>query len=289
VLLSLALMTADQRFHHVDALRKGLNLLVYPVQYVVDLPFRIGDWLAEQLVTHNTLVGENRKLRREALLDDAHLQRLAALEEENDRLRQLLHASSHVKAHFTVAELLSADMAPFRQEILINKGSHDGVYLGQPLLDARGVMGQVTDVNYNTARVTLISDPSQAVPVQVNRNGLRSLAVGTGNPQRLELRSLPNSADIRVGDIVSTSGLGGRYPPDYPVGEVVKIDRDPAEAFAQIEVRPLAHLERSREVLLVWPANEHHERPGATDKKSPPATKKEHGASTHKTGKRRHG
>ena len=255
VLLSIALMTVDHRFHHLAALRSALTWLLYPVEYLVDLPFRTAAWLDESLTLHATLEEENARLRERQLLDDIRLQKLAALELENERLRELLHASEQLDQRVGIAELLAVDLDPYRQEVLINKGARDDVYLGQPLIDAHGIMGQIIRVESRTSTAMLISDPSHALPVQVNRTGLRTLAVGTGDPETLDLRHIPLSADIQVGDVVSTSGLGQRFPPDYPVGEVTKVERITGEHFATVEARPYARLDRSREVLLIWTAN----------------------------------
>lgn len=246
-------MTIDHRFTHLDTARSVLSMAVYPLQTLVDLPSRAYQWASETLVTRNALMRENEKLREEQLLLRARLQKLAALESEIVRLRELLKSSSHLRREkVLIAELLAVDLDPYRQRIVINKGSTDGVYAGQPLLDAHGVMGQVTEVNPISATGILISDPSHALPVEINRNGLRMLAFGTGNPQVLSLRYVAANADVKVGDIVSSSGLGGHYPPDYPVARITRVEYPRGDPFALIEARPLAYLDRSREVLLVW-------------------------------------
>lgn len=245
-------MTVDHRFHHLATVRSALTWLLYPVQYLVDLPFRTSAWLEESLTLRATLQEENERLRARQRLEDIRLQKLATLELENERLRELLHASEKLEQRVGIAELLAVDLDPYRQEILLNRGQRDGVYLGQPLIDARGIMGQVIRVEARTATAMLISDPSHALPVQVNRTGLRTLAVGTGDPEVLDLRHIPLSADIEVGDVISTSGLGQRFPPDYPVGEITKVERITGEHFAIVEARPFARLDRSREVLLIW-------------------------------------
>ncbi len=227
--------------------------MVYPVQYLVDLPLEVYLWASENLATRNALISENKRLRQEQMLLSAKLQKLSALEQENLRLRELLaSASQFQEERVIVAELLAIDFDPYVQQIVIDKGENHGVYVGQPLLDANGVMGQIKSVNPLSAIAILISDPSHALPVQVNRNGLRTLAIGTGSASDLTLRHIPSSGDIRIGDIVSTSGLGGRFPPDYPVAEVTHIEHPPGKPFAIVKAKPFAHLDRSREVLLVW-------------------------------------
>ena len=144
------------------------------------------------------------------------------------------------------------DLEPFTRQIVINKGSRDKIYMGQPLLDAGGIMGQIIHVNPFSSTAMLITDPNHAIPVQVNRNGLRAIAVGTGAPDNLEIPYLPNSADIKEGDLLTSSGLGGRFPPDYPVAKVNYVFKDPSKPYAVVTATPTANLERSREVLLVW-------------------------------------
>jgi rod shape-determining protein MreC len=251
-LVSMALMVVDHRFHHLESVRAGLKVMVYPVQYVVALPFHASTWLDEEISTQRQLLEHNRALQKEQLVLRATLQKFSSLEQENRRLRDLLGASERLRDRVSIAELLAVDLDPYRQEILINKGERDGVFVGQPLVDAHGIMGQVVRVDRSSATAMLISDPSHALPVQVNRTGLRTLAVGTGNPQILELRHIPPSADIEHGDVISTSGLGRRFPANYPVGEIVRVERPPGRHFAIVEARPLANLDRSRELLLVW-------------------------------------
>jgi rod shape-determining protein MreC len=253
MIVSIVLMTIDHRFNEMNTVRAALSTVAYPLQYLVDLPFRAQTWATETLTTRNALIRENRLLRKERLLLHARLQKLSALEHENARLRELLKSSSRLRREkVLIAELLAVDLDPYRQRIVINKGTTDGVYAGQPLLDAYGVMGQITEVSRLGASGILISDPSHALPVEINRNGLRMLAFGTGNSQVLSLRHVPANADVQVGDTVSTSGLGGRYPPDYPVARITRVEHPSGEPFALIEAQPFAHLDRSREVLLVW-------------------------------------
>ncbi|MCW8828840.1 MAG: rod shape-determining protein MreC, partial [Gammaproteobacteria bacterium] len=249
----IALMTLDHRQQTLEGIRSGLSLVVYPMQYLVNLPFVIVDWADETLSTHKTLLAQNRELRSRQLKLDFRLQKLAALEAENERLRALLQSASRNWERVLIAELLSVDFDPFKHRVLLNKGSRDGVFEGHPLLDARGVMGQVIHVTPINSTAILITDPAHAIPVQVNRNGLRALAVGTGENNTLDIPHLPNNADIEVGDLLVTSGLGLRFPSGYPVATVDTIRRDPGQPYAQISATPLAQLDHAREVLLVWP------------------------------------
>lgn len=251
-LVSLALMTVDHRYNHLDATRATLDLAVYPVQYLIDLPVRLGYWASDTLATRKQLVAENEQLRERQLFYNAQLQRLAALRKENERLRELLKSSARFEPErLLVAELLSVDLDPYKQQVVLNRGAKDGVFVGQPVLDAYGIMGQIIRVNALSATALLISDPSHALPVQINRNGLRSLASGAGSAERLNLLHIPASADVREGDVVSTSGLGGVYPPDYPVAEVTEVHRQAGHPFATVQAKPFARLDRNRNVLLI--------------------------------------
>lgn len=250
---SIVLMTVDHRTDELEPVRSVLGLIVYPIQYAVNLPTQWGYWATDSLAERGTLIEQNQALRKKALLLEVRLQKLASLARENARLRQLLASAERFQEErVLVAELVAVDLDPYKQQILINKGALEGIYAGQPLLDARGVMGQVTHVNPISATAILISDPSHALPVQVDRNGLRTLAEGTGDSDRLRVRYVPSNGDIRIGDVLVTSGLGGRFPADYPVGEVTRVERRAGEPFADVEARPYAKLDRSREVLLVW-------------------------------------
>ncbi|HXH02329.1 MAG TPA: rod shape-determining protein MreC [Candidatus Competibacteraceae bacterium] len=251
LLASLALMTLDQRYQQLERLRDVLSTLLYPVQYAMQLPFSAWEQLSRNLASREALVEENQQLKQKQLFLNAQLQRLAAIEAENRRLRMLLESSVSIKERVLIAELLTVDFDPYRHQILLNKGRSHGVYPGQPLLDQQGVIGQIIHANTFTSTAILITDPNHALPVQVNRNGLRTLAVGTGKFQELELPYIPNNDDIEVGDLLVTSGLGGRFPRGYPVARVTKVEFDPGSPFAKIVAQPTTQLDRIREVLLV--------------------------------------
>jgi rod shape-determining protein MreC len=253
VFASIALMTLDHRQHALEGIRSGISVVLYPIQYLVNMPFSFTDWADENFTSHETLLKQNSELRAKQLKLEFQLQKLEALETENARLRALLQSSDRRWERVLIAELISLDFDPFKRQVLINKGSNDGVFEGHPILDANGIMGQVIHVSPFTSTAMLITDPSHAIPVQVNRNGLRSIALGTGENDRLDIPHLPNNADIREGDLLVTSGLGLRFPPGYPVATVTSITRDPSQPYASISATPLAHLDRAREVLLVWP------------------------------------
>ncbi|MFC1772228.1 rod shape-determining protein MreC [Pseudomonadota bacterium] len=252
--LSIVLMTIDHRQHHLDSMRSFLSVVVYPLQWLVDLPDTSSEWFRESLSTRRELQEENASLRTQQLMLNTQLQKLESLEAENRRLRALLDSSFQVGTrHMLIAGLLSVDMDPYRHQIEVNKGSLDHLFEGQPLLDSQGVMGQLIHVGPLTATAMLITDPSHAIPVQINRTGLRTIALGTGSIDRLELPHIPTNADVRIGDLLISSGLGGRFPPGYPVAEVINVEQDPGNTFSEVSARPRAHLDRSREVLLVWP------------------------------------
>ena len=253
VALSVVLMTMDHRHQHIESLRAGLSVLVYPLQMLVELPGATYGWFSETLATRRHLQEENASLRTQILMLKAQTQKLQSLEVENIRLRELLDSSFQVGQKILVAALLSANLDPYQHQITINKGELDKVYQGQPLLDANGVMGQVVHVGPYTSTALLITDTSHAIPVQVNRNGIRTIAIGSGTINRLDLPYLPNNADVRPGDLLTTSGLGGKFPPGYPVAVVEAVVHDPGQTFAQVTATPTARLDRSREVLLVWP------------------------------------
>jgi rod shape-determining protein MreC len=245
-------MVADHRYDHMETVRSALSVLTYPLHLLAESPVGLTRWVQDTVSTRQELRRENARLHEHNLKLQGRLQKLAALESENMRLRGLLESSFKVGDRVLVAELMAVDLDPYKQQVLINRGTSSGVYQGQPVLDADAVMGQVAHVNPFTSMVVLITDTSHALPVQVNRNGLRTIAVGTGRVNALELPHLPNNADIRAGDLLVTSGLGGRFPPGYPVARVTSVEREPGRPFARVLATPSAHLDRTREALLVW-------------------------------------
>ena len=254
-ILSIILMVVDHRQHHVETIRSAISVVIYPIQYLVNLPVAVGEWMGESVSSRETLTEENERLRMQHLLFKAQLQKLAALQVENVRLRELLQSSKKVGENVLIAELLTVDLDPFTRQIVINKGTNDNVYLGQPVLDAEGIMGQIIHAGPFSSTAMLITDPNHAIPVHVNRNGLRAIAIGTGAPDVLEIPYLPNSADVVVGDLLTSSGLGGRFPRDYPVARITQVTVNPTQPYATVTAEPIALLERSREVLLVWPSD----------------------------------
>ena len=250
--LSVVLMVVDARFESLKPVRSQLGLVMTPFYWLADLPVRVWDGVTQQFNSRSELLSENEKLKAEALLVQRRLQKLAALTEQNVRLRELLNSSALVDEKVLVSELIGVDPNPFTHRILIDKGEKDGVFLGQPVLDARGLMGQVVEVMPYSARVLLLTDTTHSIPVQVNRNGLRAIASGTGNPERLELRHVADTADIKEGDLLVSSGMGQRFPAGYPVAKVIEVIHDSGQPFAIVGAVPTAALNRSRYMLLVF-------------------------------------
>ena len=252
MVLSVALLFVGQRTDWLDSVRRGLNLVVAPVHYIAHWPVDAGGWLTDQLRTREDLQEENARLQRKLLILEQKAQRLAVLQAENVRLRELLNSSARVDEQVRVAEVIGSDPDPNRRELVINQGSMTGdVYKGQAVLDSQGLVGQVSEVGSLSSRVLLITDASHALSVKVNRNGVRSILAGTGRADRLEIRYVPETADVREGDLLVSTGLGGRYPDGYPVAEVSSVEHKPGHAFLSIEARPRGRLGRLSHVLLV--------------------------------------
>jgi rod shape-determining protein MreC len=252
VVLSVAVMFADSRFDYLDRVRYSLGFLIAPVYWVADIPVRVSYWIDDVFVSHGDLIEENTRLREELLFAQRELQLLAGLVSENNRLRALQEASRSVDGKILTAEIINVSTDPGSRRVLINRGAQHGVVAGQALLDANGLMGQVVEVLPFSSWVMLITDSRHGTPVQVNRNGERAIARGSrGAAPELELEYVPDTADIVVGDLLVSSGLGQRFPKDYPVAEVTSVTHDRGQAFASIKARPLAQLDRTRHVMLL--------------------------------------
>lgn len=252
--LSTTLFLLDTRLDYFKPVRSALSTLVYPLQVIASFPSDVKHWTSDFFQSRDELIQRNEELEAANLLYSVRLQRLQSLESENMRLHALLGSSFRLPERVLVAELLTIDIDPFSQQVVINKGKNHNVFPGQPVLDALGVMGQVTEVGRTSSRVILLTDPSHSIPVQVNRNGLRAVVTGRGLGEPLKLEFMPHNMDIREGDLLVTSGLGGRFPTGYPVGIVSLIEYSEGKAFADITVQPSASLATSREVLLVLPS-----------------------------------
>ena len=252
IVISILLMYFDQRDNHLDTARKAIGAAVYPVRVLVDAPVRFWSWLGDSTTSQNDMVLELDRLKSKQLLTNARLQKLNALEAENARLRAMLDARAQVRDRTRVAEIMSVDANPFSHSLVIDAGTQDGVSDGQALVDADGVVGQVIQAGLLTSQAMLISDTDHALPVEVNRNGLRTIVVGTGKIDQLQLPFVVNNADIVVGDLLVTSGLGGAFPSGYPVAIVQSVTRVPHAPYAQVTAKPSASLGQVREVLLIF-------------------------------------
>lgn len=250
--LAVILMVSDQRGGHLQRLRGWLGLAQEPLLRVAAAPAQGWRWLRDGLTERAGLIAERDHLRSELLVAGAQLSRLQAVRAENQRLRELLGGLRALQLEVRLTQLMDFDLDPFRHRAVLDLGASDGVREGMALIDAGGVFGQVVEVNPLHATVMLISDPAHALPVQVQRTGVRTIAYGSGELDRLQVPNIPQSADIREGDLLITSGLGGRFPAGLPVATVSRLRDDDTRLFVVADARPAARLERSRELLLVW-------------------------------------
>lgn len=256
LVLAMGMMFADYHYRYMHAVRSAIALLVSPLQYAVDYPVRITGWVQALVGSKKALLDENVRIRYEQSVLEAKMQNVLALQEENSQLKELLLTSTKANMKAMAAQILAVDTSSSRQILVLNKGERDGVHVGQPVLDAKGVMGQIIDTGLMTSTVLLISDAKCAVPVRNNRTGERALLIGTNKMDELLLLNLPETSSINPGDLLVTSGLDRRYPEGYPVGRVESVNNIPGEAFARVIVSPIASLNHSRLVLLIWPDKE---------------------------------
>ncbi len=277
--LSLALMMVDHRGAHLEKVRAALSVAMYPIQVVAGFPVGVYRRLAAVFATETTLRQENEALADEQRLLLGRLQQLESLEAENDRLRGMLGSATRVAARALAADILEVSLEPFTRRILLARGSGDGLYVGQAVIDAHGIVGQITAVGPHTSRATLITDPGHAIPVLINRNGLRAMVYGTGDQDSVKVPFLTSSSDIREGDLLVSSGMGGTFPPGYPVAQVTQVVLDPSEAFLIITAKPAARLNHGKQVLLIWAGT------AEAKTKRPPATELQ--PATRAKGKRR--
>ena len=250
IILSVALLVSN---HRLDPIRQSLSSILSPLQYLANVPGVMLDWSAEAFATRNMLELQNKELLRQQLMMSERLQRFEHVRQENERLRALLGSPVHMDSRKVVAEVMEVASDPFRQFVVLNHGSQTGVYVGQPVVDAQGVVGQVIEVSEFTSRVLMVSDTTHGIPVRVTRNDVRAIANGTGDIDQIELRHVAKSTDIIAGDLLVTSGLGNRFPEGYPVARVISVSRDDGQSYAVINAQPLAALDRIRYVLLIWP------------------------------------
>ena len=259
MLVSAALIAADARFEQLASVRSTLATGLAPVHWLGNAPYRFSDWVADLFVSRGDLEEQNEELKTRLLILERRALKYAALAAENNELRRLLNSSESVDDRVIIAEVVGVSPDPFSHEVIINKGANDNLRPGQAVLDSQGLMGQVISTSQFTSRVLLISDSSHAVPVEVVRNGLRYILLGNGDRDQLELIHVPDTADIREGDMLVSSGLSGRFPRGYPVAEVSKIVKEPGESFMSIQATPEARLNQSRLLLVVFPPQENVE------------------------------
>lgn len=253
VIASASLMLADGRLDAFSGVRYFLNSLVAPIQYTANLPRSMFDGVYERFSSHQSLLEGNQNLKREVLRLRSDLLLLEQYKEENQRLRKLLGSSFVRDEKKMVAEVMAVDTSPYRHQVVIDKGRIDGVYVGQPVINEKGIVGQITFVAAHNSRVLLLSDAKNAIPVQVVRNDIRVIASGNGEVDEIQLEYIPTSTDIRVDDLLVTSGLGGVYPEGYPVAYVTSVEHDTRREFAAIKAKPVVEFDRLRYLLLVWP------------------------------------
>lgn len=247
--LAITLIVLDIQGGWLSRLRAQASVVVQPVWALAGLPGRVGATVKDHAASHGQLVEENRELRNQLLLANARLTRLQTAALDNAQLRELLNAAERNGLDVQLAPILDIDLDPVKQRVVLDSGSRNGVHVGQAVIDAGGLMGQVIAVNASHSTVLLLTDPDHAVPVNVARNGVRLIAYGRGD--RLELRDIPLSAGVEVGDEIVTSGLGGRFPAGFPVGRILKLRPDDTHAFLVGELEPAAKLDRGRNVLLL--------------------------------------
>lgn len=271
--LAVGLLVANPNHPALQKARQWGGVAVQPLVWIAALPSALSErWT--RYVARGDLAAENRSLREKQLILQAGLERMAALEAENERLRGLLSSAASLQQRVLIAEVLSISQDPYRHQIVLNKGSADGVYRGQALVDAYGVLGQVIDVETHNAVALLITDPNHGLPVELNRTGLQTIALGRGDGLGLSLPYLPGNADVKVGDLIVTSGLGGRFPAGYPVGQIHEMRHNNGETFMEAIAFPRARINQVRQVLLVWSERDEHPaaQPTALPATTPAAT-----------------
>ena len=251
VILSFVMLVNDQKSNYLAIFRNSIAIAVYPLQSLVAMPSNLFVWINKNFSSREALTHENKILLNQQNINKTTLQRYQSLEQENSRLREILNAATRLEHKVEIARIISANINPYRHTIVINKGDKDGIHAGQVIVDTDGVMGQILYTNFLTSEAILISDADHALPVQINRNGLRTILLGSGSYTNLNAPYIPNNADIKIGDLLVTSGLGGKFPAGYPVGTINSIVRNPSEQFSNVTAKPIALLNQAREVMLI--------------------------------------
>ncbi len=250
LLASSALMVLDYRYSYLNSLRSAFSTLVSPVYYLANMPSEVANWADNNIVSRGQLLEKNQELKDQLMILKAQNQRLIGLESDNARLRALLGSGRKLRGKRLIAELIDVNTSNYAREIMLNKGSSDGVYLGQAVVDSDGVMGQVVNVASYSSRIILINDPKHAIPVKNNRNGIRAIARGNG--LNLNLMYLPVTIDIRQGDLLLSSGLGEKFPEGFPVAKVVSVTRENDQPYLEVIAEPTANISTANHVLLLW-------------------------------------
>jgi rod shape-determining protein MreC len=250
-LLSVALLFADTRYRYLDNVRLFAAEVLYPVQRAIELPFEAGAFVGRYFADKARLADENAMLRRMLIAQGQAANAFPAMRDENAHLKALLDLAARYPNAATAVEVVYTGRDPFTQKVFVNKGARDGLAPGEAVVDDRGVVGQLTRVFPSMAEVTLLTDKDQAVPVKVERSGVRTVLFGNGTGRPPELRFTAPSVDIKVGDRLVTSGIDGTYPPNLPVAEVIDIERETGQMFAHVAVRPLAGVDRSQFLLVL--------------------------------------
>ncbi len=251
LILACVLMLTDHRMNIGVQTRAQLSTFIEPVWWLASLPSRMWSGVDDELATRQALQDSNEKLTRELQIVNARMQRISAINDENQRLRELLNASRNGNLQVQMVSILDVDLNPYRQRIVLNAGSNQGVKIGQAIMDAGGILGQVIEVSGNKSTALLVTDADHAIPVQVARSGFRSIAFGTGEPNALMISDIPQSADIRKGDVLVTSGMGGRFPAGFPVAIIESLNPNETGLFMVGKAKPAARLDRGLEVLLI--------------------------------------
>ncbi len=253
VLLSIVLMTIDRKVDYLESVRSHLSSIIYPVQYLVNLPLKFGDWMSVSFDTRENLLKENEKLKAQNLLLKTHTHKYQSLVLENQRLRGLIEAPIRQGERVLVADVMGVEMDSTTRKFVLNKGSKQGVFLGQPIIDSQGIMGQIVHVGQASSTGMMVTDEEHAVPVEVIRSGIRAIATGESVNAGIRLDYVPPESDVKEGDLLVSTGIGGHFPKGYPVGTVKKVTLHPGDSFMKVKVTPVANLTKTREVLLIWP------------------------------------
>ncbi|PHN90387.1 rod shape-determining protein MreC [Pseudoalteromonas sp. 3D05] len=252
VLLSIVLIVGDKYTEGSTTVRTSLNTLVSPLIYLANLPYEVFSFGAKSLQTREQLLSENEALKQKQLLQSEQLQQYQFLTKENQKLRALLGSSAKQANRKIIAQILSVHSNPYSHQVVINRGAIDGLSEGQAVIDEMGVVGQLTKVGSTTSRVLLMTDTTHATPVRILRNEVRTVVEGMGKINQVKLSHVPHSLDVRIGDVLVTSGLGGTFPEGYPVAIVTEINRDEGSPFAQVYAEPVAQLDRIRLLVVLW-------------------------------------